>query len=222
MERHAELFSPTQTHLAALAEVERLAWASQGENISANTKKIEARVRCFSAGITLATVNGVTAGSQYSFRLYWDGNINSLTSWDDMTANGWYDRTHHAGGNTGFLVGVGVIPNFRGERLHHNLRWQGPFKLSELLIARTLDLLFTAGVKQVIGNARIPGYHLRTSLDVETYCNLRREDNKLFDPVLRFHERMGAHILKPVPYSLEDAESRNAGCWVVYKKPFEG
>jgi len=222
MERHAELFSPEKTHLAALAEIERLAWASQGENISANIKKLEARMECFPAGITLATVDGLAAGSQYSFLLNWNGGADSLTSWDDMTANGWYNHVHRTDGNTGFLVGVGVIPNFRGERLHHNLRWQGPFKLSELLIARTLDLLFATGVKQVIGNARVPGYHLRPNLSIEDYCSLRREDNKLFDPVLRFHEHMGAQILKPVPYSLEDAESRDAGCWVIYKKPFEG
>jgi hypothetical protein len=119
-------------------------------------------------------------------------------------------------------VGVGVTPSFRGERFQHHLRWPGSLRLSELLIARTLDTLFASGVRQVIGNARIPGYHLRPDLDVDAYCRLRREDGKPFDPVLRFHERMGARVLKPVPYSLEDAESLNAGCWVTYERPFAG
>jgi hypothetical protein len=91
-----------------------------------------------------------------------------------------------------------------------------------LLIAETLDKLFTLGVKQVIGNARIPYYHKRPDLDVGAYCALCREDGTSFDPVLRFHKRMGAEILRPVPYSMDDPESRNAGCWVLYRKPFEG
>ena len=95
-------------------------------------------------------------------------------------------------------------------------------RISELLIAVTLDNLFQLGVEQIIGNARIPGYHLRPGLTVEEYCQLRRGDGKLHDPVLRFHERMGAEILKPVPYSMEDPESRNAGCWVIYRHPFAG
>lgn len=219
----AHLFTPdSTTHLAQLAEVERLAWASDGQHISAATAKIAARIEVFPQGVTLATIDGTEAGSQYAFQLSWDGNPNSLTSWDEMTAEGWYNRVHYSQGNTGFLVGVGVVPCFRGSRVAHNLRWNGRFKLSELLIARTLDMLFDHGVHRVIGNARVPAYHQRPDLSIDAFCTFRRPDGKLFDPVLRFHERMGARILKPVEYSMEDDESLNAGCWVIYERRFPG
>ncbi|PIW36474.1 MAG: hypothetical protein COW24_05175 [Candidatus Kerfeldbacteria bacterium CG15_BIG_FIL_POST_REV_8_21_14_020_45_12] len=244
-------------HRKFLMEVERLAWNSDGANIAAGDLKVRRRLEVFAAGVTIATVDdgvGLTAaGSQYAFQLNWDGNPGSLTSWDEMTHEGWYDQVHVQGGNTGFLVGVGVVPDCRGAQygrvhmadsaefgyqhlvafqssvdvpnalhLRPHPKWTGSYKLSELLIARTLDTLLANGAKQVIGNARVPGYHLRPELSIEEYCMLRRQDGKLFDPVLRFHERMGARILKPVAYSLEDAESLNAGCWVVYDHAFAG
>jgi hypothetical protein len=94
-------------------------------------------------------------------------------------------------------------------------------RISELLIARTLDSLFNYGVEKVIANARIPDFHTRPDMSVDEYCQLRRPDGKLYDRVLRFHERMGAKIIKPVPYSLEDPQSLNAGCWVLYQYRFE-
>ena len=209
-------------HLALLADVERLAWNSPGEHIAATSEKIDSRLRCFSGGVTLATVNGAAAGSQYAFRMQWDGNPETLTTWDEMTNQGWYDRVHNLHGNTGFLVGVGVVPQFRGELMHHNLCWSGAYKLSELLIARTLAVLFNAGVSQVIGCARVPLYHRFSEFTAVQYCALRRPSSDLVDPVLRFHERMGARMLKSVVGAMEDPESLHAGCWVVYHRPFEG
>lgn len=222
--RTAMLFTPHHSaeHVAMLAEVEHLAWNSPGEHIAATSEKIDARLCCFSGGVTLATLDGRAAGSQYAFRTQWNGVPEALTTWDEMTCHGWYDRVHSDNGNTGFLVGVGVVPHFRGEFIRHNLRWQGAYKLSELLIARTLEVLFSVGVSSVIGCARLPLYHHFPEYTVEQYCALRRPANDLVDPVLRFHERMGARLIRPVNDAMEDLESLNAGCWVVYHHPFAG
>lgn len=246
---------PLPGHRQWLMEVEQLAWSSDGTNIAAGDLKVHRRLEAFAPGVTLAVIHDadgeiLSAGSQYAFQLNWDGDPASLTSWDELTHEGWYDQVHVPGGNTGFLVGVGVVPECRGRRfgpvlydpadphhlaavelgddsvagpeLHPHARWTGSYKLSELLIARTLDVLFQHGVHHVIGNARVPAYHQRPDLPIAEYCALRRADGQLFDPVLRFHERMGARVFKPVAYSMEDAESRNAGCWVVYDQPFAG
>ncbi len=212
----------TDDVLSELLLVEAEAWGTGGENIGASSEKLSRRIASFSRGVSLArTEDGSVAGSQYAFRFNWNGDPNLLTSWDDLTACGWTDKVHVCGGNTGFLVGVGTLPRFRQMAFGHRLRWKRPLRASELLIAVTLDNLFP-GVTSVIGNARVPAYHQRPDLSIEEYCRLRREDGKLFDPVLRFHERMGATILKPVVYSMEDPASRNAGCWVTYRQPFEG
>lgn len=204
-----------------LLAIEHDAWGDGGENIGAHSDKIKSRITSFSTGVSIArTAEGEVVGSQYAFCFDWSGEVNSLTSWDELTACGATERVHVDGGNTGFLVGVGVIPCYRGVRFVHNLRWQAELKASELLIAFTLDNLFKAGVKQVVGNARIPAYHTNPGVSVAEYCQLRREDGKLYDPVLRFHERMGAKIIKPVAYSMEDPESCNAGCWVLYQQRF--
>lgn len=210
-------------HLNALMEVETKAWPSDGDNTQATQEKIHHRIESFPQGITLAldSITRKPLGAQYSFRLNWDGNLKKLTSWDELTACGWTNKCHCPEGNTGFLVGVGVVPEARQQAVEHSLRWKEPMRISELLIAKTLDILLGLGAKSVIGNARIPCYHLRPELSVEEYCRLRREDKASFDPVLRFHKRMGAEILKPVPYSMEDPESRDAGCWVIYRQRFE-
>jgi hypothetical protein len=206
-----------------LLSVEQKAWADDGQNLSATIDKISSRVDVFPCGVTLATVDGSVAGSQYAFQMTWDGSKDSLTSWDDITHSGCYWTRHIPDGNTGFLVGVGVIPDYCGVRFTEVGRWTEALKISELLIARTLDVLFDRGCERVIANARIPCYHNRPDLRVEEYCSLRRSvDNALYDPVLRFHERMGACILKPVEYSMHDPESRDAGCWVMYERRFEG
>jgi len=85
-----------------------------------------------------------------------------------------------------------------------------------------LGNLFQDGVSKVIGCARVPWFYKQASMDIEEYCKLCREDGNLFDPVLRFHVRMGAKLVKPVLYAMDDPESRNAGCWVQYDSPFTG
>lgn len=215
-----QLFHPSASHdhIARLMEVENKAWNTPGANIAASMEKIKNRVQVFSDGVTLAIAGNYSVGSQYAFRTsQWNGDPNTLTSWDDYTNYGSYEATHDSKGAYGFLVGVGVVPEFRGKYFS----WRHErMKASELLIAYTLQTLFADGVEAVIGNARVPAYHTRAELTIEEYCFLRREDRALYDPVLRFHERMGARILKPVAYSLEDVESCNAGCWVIYEYPY--
>ena len=230
MSKKITLFSPDHNYLHQLVEVEKLAWNSPGALIAASSHKIARRIQSYPKGVTLAVLEDGRAGtmreavgSQYAFRLDWDGDPNKLKSWDEHTAEGDTASIHNPKGNTGFLVGVGVVPEFRGQHLFHNLsRPNGSFKASELLIARTLDALFDDGVSQVIANARIPAYHTRPNLDVFTYCHLVGADSRPYDPVLRFHLRMGAKILKPVEYAMHDAESLNGGCWVLYQKRFVG
>lgn len=220
--REVLVFTPAKKRLGMLIDVERRAWGTTGgEELEASSSKIAARLESFREGIALATVNKIPAGSQYAFRFDWNGDPTSLSSWEEWTAHGWTDNVHLPEGNTGFLVGVGVNPEFRGEEFWHNLRFKNPMRISALLIARTLDTLFGLGVERVIANARIPFYHVRPEMRVEEYCALRRDDGEFYDPVLRFHERMGARILKPVEYSMEDKESRNGGCWVLYAHPYE-
>ena len=215
------LFTPTKNNIDSLLEVEKLAWGNMGgENTEASREKILLRVESFSQGVTLATVEGKAAGSQYAFLFSWDGNINELKSWDEHTCYGWTNKIHTPNGNTGFMVGVGVVPEFRSVLFEHNLRWHKPLKISQLLIARTLDNLFAQGAKTIIANARIPDYHTKSELSVKEYCALKREDGLLYDRVLRFHKSMGAETIKPVAFSMEDPESLNGGCWVVYNKPF--
>ncbi|HEV3245434.1 MAG TPA: hypothetical protein VG102_03675 [Candidatus Paceibacterota bacterium] len=217
--------------LSQLMRIEREAWGAESGELNASGAKIRRRIESFSEGVTLATTelnrereHWTPVGSQFAFRFQWDCDVSRLRSWEEHTANGWTNRVHDPHGDTGFLVGVGVRPEFRQTEFFHSRqnRWGRPMRASMLLIAETLDKLFALGVKQVIANARVPHYHVRPELDVGAYCSLRRVDGLLFDPVLRFHERMGAKILKPVEYSMDDPESHNAGCWVLYQKRFEG
>lgn len=213
-----QIITPNRSddNLNALCKVEHLAWSSPGENIEANRVKIEARVRSFQTGVSLALVEDKAAGSQYSFTFEWNNEVSVLTTWDELTSYGWINKVHKDGANTGFLVGVGVCPEFRRQKFMSNII-EGERRISELLIIYTLQKLFNIGVTQVIACARIPLYYTKPSLDVYEYCSLKGETGEPYDPVLRFHKRLGADFIKPVPYAMEDAESQNGGCWVIYK-----
>lgn len=210
--------------LEHLLKVEKVAWKSSSDELTASTSKIQKRIEIFPKGVSIATLGNVPVGSQFAFRFNWDGNLEKLTSWDEITSDGNIENVHQTNGDTGFLVGVGVLPEFRGKKYMHNLQFEGEYKASELLIAYTLEMLFNAGVKQVIANARIPFYHMMPEagnpMNVWDYCSLREPDGRLFDPVLRFHERMGAKVIKPVVYSMPDPESLNGGAWVLYTHKF--
>ena len=212
------VFTPPNTAgtIESLCRVERLAWSSPGENIEADPKKISLRLESFSEGVSLAMIGKIPAGSQYSFLFDWDGNPSHFTTWDEVTHEGWTNKVHVNGGNTGFLVGVGVVPEFRRQTFMSNICGEEK-RISDLLIINTLRKLFAAGVEQVAACARIPLFHTKPELSVFEYCALKREDGKLYDPVLRFHQHLGAALIKPVAYAMEDAESLNGGCFVLYK-----
>ncbi len=212
--------------LKRLLEVERLAWGSDGENLAASFDKIQDRVDTCPRFVFLALLQNKdtlsTVGSQFAFTTKWDGDISVLGSWDDFMNKGWIGSLHEESGKTGVLVGVGVIKKYRGEKFFSNVFPKSQHKASELLIAFALESLFNSYVEEVIGNARVPGYHTLSeeNLEIQEYCSLREPNGLLFDPVLRFHERMGAEILKPVNYAMEDPESLNCGCWVIYRHRF--
>jgi hypothetical protein len=197
-----------------LCDIEHAAWSLPGEVIEAEPRKIEKRVETGQV-VTIARVGGQPAGSQFAFKFNWNGNVETLTTWDDLTANGWTDKVHVPDGNTGFLVGVGVVPKFRQDVFENNLV-ESPQRISQLLLVNTFIKLHQEGIRHVVGCARIPFYHQKSVLDIEAYCSYRCDDKKLFDPVLRFHERLGAKIIKPVAYAMDDQESLDGGCWVKY------
>ncbi|MFA6587927.1 MAG: hypothetical protein WCT08_02560 [Patescibacteria group bacterium] len=210
-------------NLEQLRQIEEKAWSTPGENVCANPEKIKQRILTYPIGTSVAFCEKQPIGSQYAFKMQWDGNIESLKSWDFHTKEGWINQAHDPSGGTGFLVGVGVVPEFRGIRFEQGIiDNQKKYKASQMLIAFTLKNLFADQVRRVIGCARVPFYHQKSQLSIGDYCALRLPDGRLFDPVLRFHEFMGAQIVKPIKYAMEDQESLNAGCWVVYKYPFKG
>lgn len=212
-----------QCDVQNLCEIEESAWSLGGEDICASPEKIKARIESYRKGVSIATYNGMPCGSQYAFRFMWNGQLDVLSTWDEMTCYGNTGTVHLKTGNTGFLVGVGVVPEFRGRVYAHNLSMYTRYhRVSELLIAFTLENLFQDGVSQVIGCARIPWYSKFRRMSVSEYCATQRADGFPYDPVLRFHVRMGAKIVKPVGFAMDDPESLNAGCWVQYDRPFTG
>ncbi len=204
----------TKNDIKALCFVEEHAWSLQGEVIKAEPEKIHKRVETGQI-VTIAKINRQPVGSQFAFRMNWNGNLESLTTWDQLTSEGWTDKVHVSTGNTGFLIGVGVVPKFRGQGFSSNLV-SSPQRISQLLIINTLKGLYSQGVKQAIACARIPMYNQKPKMLVEEYCRLHREDGQLFDAVLRFHKGLTAQILKPIDYAMNDLESLDGGCWVKY------
>jgi len=151
-------------------------------------------------------------------KLYEKKLMDGIIDWDHLVKTGlpndWYEatdsgyvlNTHKPDGNTGFLIGVGIIPEARG------------LKLVDKLVEAVLKDAEKKNLKQVIGYVRLPGFHKYSNqITIEEYFNSKREDGQYLDPVSRFHSRMGAKLLCVIPNAMyDDAESHGYGALAWY------
>ena len=130
-------------------------------------------------------------------------------NWYTATDNGYINKTHNPNGNTAFLIGVGVIPKIRGAQM-----------VNKLINSVLKDVKYNKWKKDwVIGYARVPQYCKNRNIPLNEYVKKTREDGKLFDYGLRFHENNGAKVVCEIPYSMDpedDLESLGCGALAIY------
>lgn len=191
--------------LSRIVELENAIWP---EGTRAPREKFEKRLSIFPEGFLLAFKDNQLIGASTSQIIsYIKGN--SIKSWEQVTDNGYIEKTHNPGGNALYIVSLGALSRSGG---------------GSALIAKQKELTQHLGLSVLVLGARISGYdvYCRTTkeIPIEEYAHLQRADNCLYDDELRFYIRNGLTIQTIMPnYMEDDAESRNYGAIMIWENP---
>ena len=182
-------------HISEVLRVEAEAWP---EELRASEEKFRSRLRIFPEGFFGACVNDILAGVLTSMRT--SRMPEEKLTWNEITGNG-YIKNHENNGDWLYVVSLGVSPKFSGRGVGNNL------------VAYAIKFAKNLGCAGLFLQARPIGYdsHCKANGDVpiEKYLLMRSADGKHIDKELRFYERAGLQIVKPVENGEVDAASRN-------------
>lgn len=204
--------------IAVIYEVlEKPNWAPW---LAAPISSLEGRSKVFPEGqLLIKNSNGELCASLSMNRIDWNGNVDTLPSWDDVAGNPTtYEHTCIPTGNTLILMSMNVNPKHQGEGYARSL------------IAEAKQLGQKLGVKYIIGSFRPNEYGKhklslgKKAITFKKYCELVRTDGLPVDAWLRNLARNGMKHLKVdkkamvVSVPLEEFEqyknNYNLGKWV--------
>jgi ribosomal protein S18 acetylase RimI-like enzyme len=210
IQRMSELLAADRAKM--LDEVVRVEKETWPEEVQAPREKFEARAELFPEGFLLISTPdlglvGVSTAEIINF-----DPSNPPHSWEDVTDWGWIRKTHSTDGNALYLVSVGASPRAKG------------LGVGTDLVRQQIEFARQRGLSYMVLGARIPGYaayhQAHQEVTIEQYVALKREDEALIDPELRFYTRAGMRLDKVMPnYMEDDPESENYGAIMVWRNP---
>jgi len=188
--------------LGKVIELENEIWP---EETRASKEKFQSRLKIFPEGFFLAFDNGRLIGASTSEIIFYNPK-NPPTSWEAITDEG-YIRNHNPNGNALYVVSIGAVSRSGG---------------GSTLINTQKNLTQKLNLRFLILGARIPGYNTycqkNGNININDYVKLKRGDNQLLDPELRFYTRNDLTLFKIMPnYMGDDKESRNYGAIMVWE-----
>ncbi len=182
-------------HVSEVIRVEKEAWP---EELRAPEDKFRQRLEKFPHGFFGIYVNGVLAGTLTSMRT--NKTPQEDLKWDEVTGNG-YVSTHEANGAWLYVVSLGVSEKYSGKGLGASL------------IGKATEFAKSLGCEGLFLQARPCEYDTyckaNGDLPIGEYLKLRRLDGQHIDKEIRFYEKSGLKIVKPVEDGEIDAASRN-------------
>lgn len=194
-----EQFSFEKWHPSAIDDIDRLEKMCWPPWLQYPRQHLETISERFSNTQLLArNKNNVVVGAITANRIDWDGNPDSLTTWDDVAGGvvgiGDYTATYKPEGNAICVMSASVDPTAQRA------------SIGRRLVEGTIGLAKEAGAEYLIGPFRPSGYgeykRLHGQIPFSDYCNLKR-DNELHDPWLRSVSRLGM-----IPLRVENESMR--------------
>ena len=183
-------------HISEVMRVEAEAWP---EELRASEEKFRSRLKIFPEGFFGIYVGSVLAGTLTSMRT--NKQPTEDLKWAEVTGDG-YIKNHEPNGRWLYVASLGISGRHAGQGLGKQLLAGGAFRLAK-----------TSGCAGVFLQARPCDYdkYCKTNgeLPIERYLKLRKADGSHIDKELRFYERAGFEIVKPVENGEEDKASRN-------------
>ncbi|MEM4270623.1 MAG: GNAT family N-acetyltransferase [Candidatus Pacearchaeota archaeon] len=198
--------SEKDNFLEQVISVENNAWPPE---LRASKEKFASRLKVFPDGFFVVKVDGRIKGVTTSLITTYDPSI--TRTWDEITDNGVFKKSHNPSGNALYVASVGVSADAQGQGIG------GKLVQSQIELAKKL------GLKYLYLGARIPGFDLycRQNGDIspEEYLKIKNEKGDTYDPEIRFYERQGLHIAKIMPNFEPDTQSRNYGIVMLWENP---
>ncbi len=187
----------------AMATVDRQSWPA---SLATSVEGFDCRIAAFAEGQLVAESKGRVVGTAAAQRITRAFLENSSHSYDLVTDVNRFTASHTPGGEFYQLIGVGVLPEFRGSRLGRQL------VDAQIEFARTLP-----GIERILGFTRPAGFHRNRQLAIEDYVGLRGEDGRIVDPVLGFHLEAGARVISiHADFRPNDEEACGYGVLIEY------
>lgn len=190
--------------LEEVINVEKSAWPPE---LQASKEKFSSRLKIFPDGFFVARVDGKIKGVTTSLITTYSPKI--TRTWDEITDNGMFNKTHDFSGNALYVASVGVSADTQGQGIGGKL------------IQSQIELAKRLGLKYLYLGARIPGFdsYCKQNGDIspEEYLKIKNEEGNTYDPEIRFYERQGLHVAKIIPNFEPDIQSRNFGIIMLWK-----
>ncbi len=186
-----------------MARVEAASWPAE---LASPARTMLARVLAWPEGQLVAEADSRIVGVSTAQRITASFLCEHIASYEALTDQDRFTRSHHPEGEIYQLVGVGVLPDFRGHRLGR--------VLVDEQIARARRL---PGIRRIIGFTRPVGYGQHPDLPVDEYVRWTDESGQPCDPVLAFHLTAGAKLVSVHPdFRPRDTASGRAGVLIEY------
>lgn len=188
-----------------MAEVDRQCWPSA---LATTESEFTARIEAFPDGQLVAVAGNRVVGSASAQRITAEFLAANCKSYELLTDGNRFTSSHATDGEIYQLIGVGILPEFRGRQLGRRL------VDCQLDAARRLP-----GVRRIVGVTRPAGYAGHCEVPMEEYARQVGKDGRLLDPVLAFHVEAGARIVSILPnFRPADRAAVGYGVLIEYRK----
>ena len=190
---------------AAMAAVDQVSWPT---NMSTGADGYHCRVLAYPAGQLLAVSNGEIVGVSTAQRITSEHLKQNSNNYARVTDSDRFTTSHNDAGEIYQLIGVSVLPKFRGFNLGRQLVDE------QITRARQLP-----EIQRIIGFTRPAGHHEHAEIPMSTYISMHRSSGMHIDPVLAFHLEAGAEIVSlHKGFRPEDTESNGYGVLIEYPR----
>ncbi|ONI79959.1 hypothetical protein ALI144C_24905 [Actinosynnema sp. ALI-1.44] len=198
----------TENDLAAILVVESDWEPSQ----RATEEQLLARLRAFGEGFWLFEQDGDVVGTLMGFPMRYDPTeVSRLSSWDVVTADGFYPPIDMANANAFYLVAGSLLRSARGGSAY------------QVMMRTPVELAARLGLDYVLAGAKIPGYdgYCRRygEIDARDYA-FGTLAGSLLDPLLAMYQSFG-YTVPDRDHVIEnyypDPPSRDHGAIVVHR-----
>jgi len=191
--------------IPTIVEVESQSWPSP---MACTLEQVRARLAAYPAGQFVAVVDGTVVGVVFAQRITAKFFAEMPGSFDALTDDGRFTRSHDSRGDIYQIIGVGVARSARG------------LKLGRTLVDRQIEHARSqADVRRIIGFTRPADYHRHLGVPIEEYVEGRDERGNFVDRVLAFHLDAGAKLVSIHPgFRPVDTEAAGYGILIEYAK----